>query len=150
MRRGCSKIKSPDLFSPAAASASTPVTRGNSPTEPVLLPRDLEGSLARLSETDFERLRGAITKEAVRRGGPGQLAQPPEQARARAERATRPETLANVKAHEGRAGGAAVTAGKGNAIRAAFKAGLKLPTIARQFGVSQATVRQVLQAKKKS
>jgi hypothetical protein len=150
MRRRSSKTESPDLFSHAAASALTPVTRGSSLSEPVLLPGDLEGSLASLSESYFERLLAAVAKEAVRRGGPAQPGQPLRQASARAERATRPEKPANAKANEGRVRADAVTAGKGNAIRAAFRAGLKPATIARQFGVSQATVREVLQSERNS
>ncbi len=40
----------------------------------------------------------------------------------------------------------ALSVGKTNAVRAAFMAGVKPSTIARQFGVSQAAVRQVLAA----
>jgi hypothetical protein len=37
-----------------------------------------------------------------------------------------------------------LTRGQINAVRAAFKAGIKLSLIARQFGISQADVRKVL------
>jgi hypothetical protein len=42
------------------------------------------------------------------------------------------------------------TSGKLNAVRAAFKAGVKPSTIARQFGISQADVRKALAAEKVS
>ena len=148
MRRRSSKSESPDLFSHPAACALTPITPGNSLTAPVLLPGDLEGSLARLSQADFERLRAAVSNEAVRRGGTAP--EPLHRASAQAERGTRSAMRAKVKAEEGRPRAEAVTAGKGNAIRAAFRAGLKPPAIARQFGVSQATVREVLQTERKS
>jgi hypothetical protein len=147
MRRRGSKRETPDLFSHPAASALTPITPGSALTAPVLLPGDVEGSLARLSEADFERLRAAVSKEAVRRGGPAP--EPPQRASAQAERGTRSAIRVKVEADEGRARAQAVTAARGNAIRAAFRAGLKPPAIARQFGVSQATVREVLQTERK-
>src|SRR5829696_5794970 len=131
MRHRSSSKESPDLFSHPAASALTPVAPGSSLTTPVLLPGDLEGSLGSLSEADFERLRAAVSKEAVRRGGPAP--EPLQRASAQAERGTRSAMRVKVKADEGRARAHAVTAAKGNAIRA------------RQFGVSQTTVREVLQ-----
>jgi hypothetical protein len=42
-----------------------------------------------------------------------------------------------------------LTTGKINAVRAAFKAGVKPTQIARQFGISQSDVRKVLVAEKK-
>jgi hypothetical protein len=150
MPRRTSKSESPDLFSHAAASALTPVTAARSLSEPGLLPGDLESSLARLGEADFERLRAAVSKEAVRRGGLAEPAEPLQRASAQAERATRSEKRVKIKATEGRARADAVTAGKGNAIRAAFRAGLTPSAIARQFGVSQATVREVLQTERKA
>jgi hypothetical protein len=42
-----------------------------------------------------------------------------------------------------------LTVAKTNAVRAAFMAGVKPSTIARQFGISQAAVRQVLAAQKR-
>jgi hypothetical protein len=39
-------------------------------------------------------------------------------------------------------GAGSLTTGKLNAVRAAFKAGIKPPAIARQFGISQSDVRK--------
>jgi hypothetical protein len=39
---------------------------------------------------------------------------------------------------------ASLTTGKANAVRAAFKAGVKPPVIARQFGISRSDVSKVL------
>jgi len=41
-------------------------------------------------------------------------------------------------------GAGSLTTGKLNAVRAAFKAGVKPSAIARQFGISQSDVRRVL------
>jgi hypothetical protein len=41
-------------------------------------------------------------------------------------------------------GAGSLTTGKLNAVRAAFKAGIKPPAIARQFGISQSDVRRAL------
>ena len=41
-------------------------------------------------------------------------------------------------------GGGSLTTGKLNAVRAAFKAGVKPAAIARQFGISQSDVRKAL------
>jgi hypothetical protein len=58
------------------------------------------------------------------------------------------ETSADARSHRGRVtadgGTASLTTGKLNAVRAAFKAGVRASAIARQFGVSQSDVRKAL------
>ena len=106
------------------------------PSRPVLLPDDLVSSLRQLVDAELERLQAAVVNEVARRGAPtppvGRASDPSD------ERERRVRTSAAPKPP-------GVTAGKANAIRAAFRAGLKPATIARQFGVPQSVVRQVLQ-----
>ena len=113
------------------------------PSRPVLLPDDLVSSLRQLADAELERLQSAVVNEVARRGPPTpplRRASDPSD-----ERERRVRTSAAPKpASPG------VTAGKANAIRAAFRAGLKPATIARQFGVPQSVVRQVLQGEGRS
>jgi hypothetical protein len=105
-----------------------------------LLPKDLAGALARMGDAEIDSLLKAVTTEARRRG---RLAphQPGE------------ETSADARSHRGRvtadAGAALLTTGKLNAVRAAFKAGVRPSAIARQFGISQSDVRKALGAEGK-
>jgi DNA invertase Pin-like site-specific DNA recombinase len=55
---------------------------------------------------------------------------------------TDPKPQRRQETAEGGAG--SLTTGKLNAVRAAFKAGVKPSAIARQFGISQSDVRKVL------
>ncbi len=89
-----------------------------------LLPKDLAGALKRLDDAEVDTLLAAVTSEAERRG---RLPKPP---------ASRATTLENA--------GASLTTGKLNAIRAAFKAGVKPSAIGRQFGISLSDVRKAL------
>jgi hypothetical protein len=110
----------PDLFDwsvkPAAPSKSAEAKR------PPILPSNLAGSLAHLTDSDFERLVVAVTEEAKRRGA----------AEARNEEGPRHKGLRKVRS--ARATGA-IAAAKANLVRAAFRAGVKPNTIARQFGL---------------
>jgi len=119
--------KRADLFGDEAPPQRR-FAQGQTRARGALLPEDLVGSLAILSEQDFERLRGAVAEEAVRRG----RVISPDPASKKRERRT-PTT-------EG------VTAAKANVVRAAFKAGVKPLAIARQFGLSPALVRELLKS----
>jgi hypothetical protein len=103
------------------------------------LPKDLAGSLKRLDNAEIDTLLSAVTAEAERRG---RLPKPQPQAGAK--------PAGERTAIEEVAGG--LTKGKLNAVRAAFKAGVKPSVIARQFGISQSDVRRALaeQAHRKS
>jgi len=94
-----------------------------------LLPCDLEASLQILSEAEFERLLTAVNGEASRRGKPE-----PTSERPRGLRPRKPNPPAGIPS------------GKANAVRAAFKAGVKPSAIARQFGLSQAVIRDLLKS----
>lgn len=132
--------QTPDLFSapPPAKSPEPPVVPNAVPGSEQLasesrhlLPKDLAGSLKRLDNAEIDTLLAAVTTEAERRG---RLPKPQLQAEAKpAGRRTAVEEVA---------GG--LTKGKLNAVRAAFKAGVKPSAIARQFGISQSDVRRAL------
>ena len=127
----------PDLFSaPPTAKAPDPLAvpqskakAGSRAPPRHFLPQDLAGALKRLDNAEIDALLAAVTTEAERRGR-----LPPSCAK---EKPTADATPA------GHAAGS-LTTGKLNAVRAAFKAGVKPSAIARQFGISQADVRKVL------
>ena len=116
---------SPDLFNamddpvrPEAPAAASPRP---------LLPSDLEASLQILSAAEFERLLSAVHGEASRR-----TKSEPMSKRALGPRPQKLDPPAGIPS------------GKANAVRAAFKAGVKPSAIARQFGLSQADIRALL------
>lgn len=119
-----------------------------------LLPTDLPGALKRLGDGEIDTLLAAVTEEARRRGRlPPKIIQKtvmgPADANKRGDREPRSAPRKKLTPHPQEANedaAPALTAGKINAVRAAFLAGVKPSTIARQFGVSQAAVRQVLAA----
>jgi hypothetical protein len=116
---------SPDLFNAMDDPVGSEAPAAARPRP--LLPSDLEASLQILSAAEFERLFTAVNGEASRR------------------RKSEPTS--------GRAHGplpqkvnppAGIPSGKANAVRAAFKAGVKPASIARQFGLSRADIRALL------
>lgn len=99
------------------------------------MPKDLAGALQRLPDAEVESLLAAVTAEVRRRG---LSTKPTPEARSRPRSAAADPSVGSL------------TSGKLNAVRAAFKAGVKPSTIARQFGISQADVRKALAAEKVS
>jgi DNA invertase Pin-like site-specific DNA recombinase len=91
-----------------------------------LLPKDLAGAISSLSDQEFDRLLAAVLAEQKRRGTklPG------------SRKTTRKPASKEI--------GPPLTLAKLNAVRAAFKAGVALSRIARQFGISHADVRKAL------
>ena len=94
------------------------------------LPLDLAGALKRLDNVEIDALLAAVTTEAERRGR-----LPPSRAKEKPTADARPQA---------RHAPSSLTTGKQNAVRAAFKAGVKPSAIARQFGISQSDVRKAL------
>jgi hypothetical protein len=123
-----------DLFK---LGANTPAKGDSSGQHPAassaLLPTDLEASLAILNDTDFDRLLAGVIREASRRHKCVQFLD-------------RDAPAASVKATQQKPKPEGVTAAKANLVRAAFTAGVKPGAISRQFGLSQATIRQVLRS----
>jgi hypothetical protein len=133
--------QTPDLFSappPARASdplvvqkAALPADEQKASERRHLLPKDLVRSLMRLDDAEIDLLLSAVTTEAQRRGR-----LPKRQPHAEGKLAGRRTAVEEIS-H-------GLTKGKLNAVRAAFKAGVKLSAIARQFGISQTEVRNAL------
>ena len=87
-----------------------------------------EVALKRLDNAEIDALLAGVTTEAKRRGRlPPSPAKEPQTRQGSAED-----------------GAGSLTSGKLNAVRAAFKAGVKPSAIARQFGISQSDIRKAL------
>ena len=125
----------PDLFSAAKhqslSSLSQPapeiLKNSEATLSPRLLPKNLASSLQQLSDEDFKRLLAAVLNEQKRRGK-NSIAPTEKSENQRWEVAIR-----------------ALSVGKLNAVRAAFKAGVKPSQIAKQFGLSKSQLRAALQ-----
>jgi hypothetical protein len=127
----------PDLFSsaslseapstgvklPRKAPSNKAITTVASPPK-YLLPKDLSSGMRRLTDQEFDRLLAAVLAEQKRRGK-------------RPSRKTSHNPLVQDV-------GPPLTIAKLNAVRAAFKAGVRPSLIARQFGISHADVRKAL------
>lgn len=116
----------PDFF---GAAERSPQYRRTSATPVVGLPSDLAKALTLLSDEEIHQLSIAVARERARRRPPA-----PEVAPGKA-----PSPKQAPEAPQ------PLTASRINVIRAAFKAGIKPSTIARQFGVSLSAVRQALE-----
>ena len=118
----------PDLFSVApakpVASPGKPYRDNAAPHLRHLLPKDLAGALRHLEDAEIDALLVAVTTEAERRG------------RFRQNQKKKPRARREI--------GSRLTSGQQNAVRAAFKAGVKPSAIARQFRISQSEVRKAL------
>jgi hypothetical protein len=89
-----------------------------------VLPKDLPAAIKQLDDQELDRLLAAAVAEQKRRG------------RKPAVSVETPGRIDAAVVH--------LTPGKLNAVRAAFKAGVKPSQIARQFGLSQSDVRKAL------
>jgi hypothetical protein len=88
-----------------------------------ILPSDLPAAIKHLNDQELDQLQAAVTAEQLRRGK-----KPPS-----------PEKTKRVEAAT-----VSLTPTKLNAVRAAFKAGVRPSKIAKQFGIPQAEVRKVI------
>ena len=95
------------------------------------LSREQAAAYVGISPSLFDALLGAVTTEAKRRG----LASPAKEKPVADAKPQRRQEAAED-------GAGSLTTGKLNAVRAAFKAGVKPSAIARQFGISQSDVRK--------
>ena len=141
----------PDLFSvtpKAAVEAGSPVAAAISApavSPRFILPQDLDRALAYLTAEDLQRLRDAVERQCQQRGmvdNGGHGKPPAASLPANSGSTMQPGPEAKIAKTKGEA--VALTQSKINAIRAAFKAGVKPTLICRQFGVSQAAIRQAL------
>jgi hypothetical protein len=130
-----SRSMTPDLFPTASAGVPLPAPNpppfsratADAPTASFkrhVLPKDLPAAIKQLDDQELDRLLAAAVAEQKRRGRrPAMSVDPPGKIEA-------------AVVH--------LTPGKMNAVRAAFKAGVKPSQIARQFGLSQSHVRKAL------
>ena len=135
----------PDLFSTETVrdgGASSPIgpipakqATADASSQRHVLPKDLRTAVKHLSDAELDLLHAATLEEMGQRGRLPATDQP-----------TKPSARTG-KSFSGRQVEPAplsLTRGQINAVRAAFKAGIKPRLIARQFGISQSDVRKVL------
>jgi hypothetical protein len=115
-----------DLFSTTTPDRKPPSPRVAEQPRHVL-PRDLPSAIKHLDDQELDRLIAAVLAEQKRR-------------------CTKPVVAESTPVRKQRLklAGLPLTTGKLNAVRAAFKAGVKPTLIARQFGLSDADVRIAL------
>ena len=90
-----------------------------------VLPNDLPTAIKHLDDNELEQLLAAVTAEQQRRG-------------------KKPSTPKKTLSKRMEAPAVTLTIGKLNAVRAAFKAGVRPSKIAKQFGISQSEVRKII------
>jgi hypothetical protein len=124
----------PNLFSTASPredpsslppNPPTPIADNAASTPRHVLPSDLPAAIKHLNDQELEQLQAAVTAEQQRRGK--KLSTPKKTLSKRME-----------------APAVTLTIGKLNAVRAAFKAGVRPSKIAKQFGISQSEVRKII------
>ena len=144
MGRDRGEQATPDLFSTETARDGSP-----SPIKPIpatqptadassqrhVLPKNLRTAVKYLSDAELDLLHAATLEEMGRRG----RLPPTDQATNRSSRTDKSSSGRQVEPAP-----LSLTRGQINAVRAAFKAGIKPRLIARQFGISQSDVRKVL------
>jgi len=145
MGSGRTRSTTPDLFSAASArvplspSVNTPPSSqktddggANASLPSYALPTNLPSALKHLDDDQLDRLLAAAHAEQHRRGKTlPKLVEPSRKLRIKEANAP------------------PLAQGKLNAVRAAFKAGVKPSRIAREFGISQSDVRKALAGDKK-
>jgi hypothetical protein len=134
----------PDLFSTETARDGSPSPISPIPaTQPTadassqrhVLPKNLRTAVKHLSDGELDLLHAATLEEMGRRG----RLPPTDQTTKRSSRTDKSPDKRQVETEA-----VSLTRGQVNAVRAAFKAGIKPSLIARQFGISQSDVRKVL------
>jgi len=123
----------PDLFSTPSVgeTSATPLAQ----EQRHVLPQDLPSAVKHLTDNELDLLIAACLQEAR---GRGRLPVSDENTKrsSRADKSSHPRKLEVATL--------TLTRGQINAVRAAFKAGIKPSLIARQFGISQSDVKKVL------
>jgi hypothetical protein len=121
------QAKSEGTTREASPSAASPVSSAQERRH--VLPKDLPNAVKHLNDEELDRLLAVTLAEAKRRG-----------------RHTAPTDKPSPSRNADPA--VSLTRGQVNAVRAAFKAGVKPSLIARQFGLSQSDVRTALKSDK--
>jgi hypothetical protein len=117
-----------ELFSsPLSRTSSTADQTETAKPSQYILPNNLEAAIKRLDDQELDRLVAAALGERARRKRP-------------------PLPDAGQKKESTEAVSAHLPQGKLNAVRAAFKAGVKPTRIAKEFGLSRSDVQSALKA----
>jgi len=140
----------PDLFSEAAVSSpppSAPATEA--PAEPApqrkVLPKNLRKAVKHLNDDELDLLHAATLEEMKRRGKlPPSVSE--QSSRHPLDLPTKRSPPRDKISHRRQTDipEVSLTRGQVNAVRSAFKVGIKPARIARQFGISQSNVRKAL------
>src|SRR5215831_7253960 len=112
-----------------------------------VLPRDLSNALKQLDDRELDRLFAATRHELQRRGRSRSTPVIRTTTHMGTEQRASDQSTTTEESPERRQPAepnVALTRGQVNAVRAAFKAGIRPSRIARQFGISQSDVRKVL------
>jgi len=143
--------QTPDLFAAAVPHGPrlepSPAANEPVPERRYILPRDLPAALTRLTNEELEALGKAVTGEFHRRNLRVD-AEPVSRERPRPTLFSKAESKKPSRERTTKIETPSLTQSQINAIRAAFKVGVKPTMIARQFGVSHAAIRQALSGKK--
>jgi hypothetical protein len=91
-----------------------------------VLPSDLSAAIKHLNDQELDQLQAAVTTELKRRRG------------------KKPPVSNKIPSKRVEAAVISLTPAKLNAVRAAFKAGVRPSKIAKQFGIPQSDVRKVI------
>jgi hypothetical protein len=126
----------PDLFSTASPLGEPSPPAQSAQERRHVLPKDLPKAVKHLTDRELDLLITACVEEAKRRGRSPPSVESDESV---PKRSSRTDHRRPVEAAT-----ASLPRGQINAVRAAFKAGIKPSLIARQFGLSQSDVRKVL------
>ena len=145
MGRDRGEPATPDLFSTQTVRDGTssrigpiPATQAtaDASSQRHVLPKNLRTAVKHLSDGELDLLHAATLEEMGRRG---RLGPSTDQTTNRSSRTDKSSSGRQVEPAP-----LSLTRGQINAVRAAFKAGIKPRLIARQFGISQSDVRKVL------
>jgi hypothetical protein len=142
MGRDRTEPTTPDLSStaPFGQTSSAAENEGTSAQEGRhVLPKNLPDAIKHLNDEELDRLVAVALAEAKRRGRSPPNVQAYDFLPRRSSQTGRPSPGRQVEAAT-----VSLTRGQINAVRAAFKAGIKPSMIARQFGISQSDVRKAL------
>jgi hypothetical protein len=133
----------PDLF-PTATASALPAPKAMTESEPqrYVLPKNLRNAVKYLSDAELDLMHAATVEEIKRRGRTPKSAEtdlpvPPDLTK------SPPTKTAKLDAAE-----VSLTRGQVNAVRSAFKAGIRPSRIAREFGIPLSDVRQALASDK--
>jgi hypothetical protein len=143
--------QTPDLFAAATPQGlrhePLPATNEPAPERRCILPRDLPAALTRLTNEELEALAKVVTGELHRRNLRAD-AEPVSRERPRPILFSKAEGKKPSQKRTTKSEVPSLTQSQINAIRAAFKVGVKPTMIVRQFGVSHAAIRQALSGKR--